>query len=345
MPTALATLSPIPSREFWFREGDVVLSCPGPNGQPFLYRIHKFMLARHSPHFADMFKAEGPFEQPLETYEGLPVVPLAEPAVEVFKLLCCLYNAMNGAAFKDDQRPIARYDWLLRMCDKYKIAPLREVIFAQLKIEWPDTLSGWDAREAQIAVLGKQHLAARPSGRVHNMYLDDRLPEPVATIGIARANGLLQLLPAAFYDLARRDPRADWDAFHGITTRNLPANQRMLAEGMRSARWNTLGAQDLLALAAAKERQLQCLRELLGRISNTPLLHPPCTAAQDKLVDSIQETAILTRDPLFALQRARKHLDAAGICHSCMARTIYALTALRMCYWRAIPKIYLLERS
>ncbi|KAJ7456596.1 hypothetical protein FB451DRAFT_1564590 [Mycena latifolia] len=341
MSTDLTLLSPIPSREFWFQDGDIVLSCPGPNGQPFLFRVHKFMLTQHSARFADMLKTQVLGGHSLDKLDGLPVLPLPEPAVEIYKLLRCLYNAMNGAAFQDAQRPIVRYDWLLRICDKYKIALLRDCIFAQLKTEWPATLAEWDAREAHIAALRQQHVDARPSGRVHNMYLDDRLPEPVSIIRIARANGLQQLLPATYYDLARRDPRADWDAFHGVGTRHLPENERMLAEGMRSARWSDLSAQDLLAFAAAKERQFKCLRDLLGLISKSPLVHPPCTVARDKLVDSTLEAAALTRDPLFAVQWACKHASTAGMCQSCIIRTIHTFTSCRECYWRSLCNIFL----
>ncbi|KAJ6574699.1 hypothetical protein B0H19DRAFT_864522, partial [Mycena capillaripes] len=240
----------------WFEDGDVVLSCPQASGPRFLFRVHKFMLTRHSVPFAEFLN-----QDILELLDGIPVLLLPEPATEVYKLLCCLYNALNGGSFHDEQRPITRYDWLLRICSKYKIAPLHECIIAHLKTEWPATLAAWDVREAQIATLRKRHIAAGPTGRVHGMYLDDRLSEPVTTIHLARALGLTQLLPAAFYDLTRRDPRADWDALHTVATRALPANERLLVEGVRSARWDGLSAQDLLVLATLKETISTLLRE------------------------------------------------------------------------------------
>ncbi|KAJ7814131.1 hypothetical protein B0H14DRAFT_2604346 [Mycena olivaceomarginata] len=178
-----------------------------------LFRVHKFMLTQHSLPFAEMLKKEALLSV-LETLDGLPIVLLPEPASEIHKLLCCLYNALNGGLSTTRNGPITRYDWLLRICSKYKILPLHKRIVAQLKAEWPATLPAWDAREAHIAALLQQHIAAGPPGRVHDMYLDDRLAEPVLTIHTARALSLPQLLPAAFYDLARRDPRADWDALH-----------------------------------------------------------------------------------------------------------------------------------
>ncbi|KAJ6604247.1 hypothetical protein DFH09DRAFT_967482, partial [Mycena vulgaris] len=342
MSTDLVNLSSTRSREFIFEDGDIVLECPEANGSRFLYRVHKFILTQHSAIFADMFKPEVLAAQSLRTLDGLPVVPLPEPAAEIYKLLSCLYNALNGGAFHDPQRPIARYDWLFKICDKYQIAPLRQCIITQLKSEWPATLAEWDAREAHIAALRQQHIRAGPSGRVHNMYLDDRLTEPIMCITLAHMHSLPELLPAAFYDLARRDPRADWDAFHDAATRNLPANERMLAQGVRSARWSTLAAPHLLIFAMAKERQLQFVRDVMGLMCNVPLPHPLCTVARDKLVDRAQEIAVLSRDPLLAAQWGCKQASIAdtGICPPCAAHTSHVFAFFRGQYWRALPKIF-----
>ncbi|KAJ7693656.1 hypothetical protein B0H17DRAFT_1199764 [Mycena rosella] len=330
------------SRDFWFQDGDIVLSCRGANGHIMRYRVHKFMLTQHSVPFTDMLGTRALAAAPdLEhTLDGLPVVPLPEPAVEIYKLLSCLYNALSGAAFQDGQRPITGYDGLLRICDKYQIAPLRQCVFARLKTEWPTTLAEWDAREAHIAVLRQQHLDARPSGRVHNLYLDDRLSEPVSIIGIARATGLLQLLPAAFYELARRDPRADWDVFHHPATRNLPANEQMLAQSMRSARWSALSAEDLLAFATSKERQLDCLRQLMGQMCQRELPHPLCKVERDKLVNTTQEIAILGRDPLAAARWACSQIATTTICQPCRGSTVHAFMLFRGSYWLALPTIF-----
>ncbi|KAJ6501651.1 hypothetical protein C8R47DRAFT_920188, partial [Mycena vitilis] len=239
----------------WYEDGDVILSCYSSEGRHFLYRVHKFMLTRYSVPFAEMLN-----QDVLELREGLPVLQLAEPAMEIYKLLCCLYNALNGGSFRDEERPIVRYDWLLRMCLKYKITPLYERTITQLQSEYPLTLVGWDAREAQLAVLRRQH-AASPNGRVHGLYLDDRLPDPVMTIKTAHTFRLIQLLPAAFYDLARCDPRFDWEVMHIPPKCAEPENQRLLAKGARSARWAALSAQDLLALAALKETLSTLVRE------------------------------------------------------------------------------------
>jgi hypothetical protein len=55
------------------------------------------MLTQHSLPFAEMLKKEALLSV-LETLDGLPVVLLPEPASEIHKLLCCLYNALYVSA-------------------------------------------------------------------------------------------------------------------------------------------------------------------------------------------------------------------------------------------------------
>ncbi|KAJ7042605.1 hypothetical protein C8F04DRAFT_1030405 [Mycena alexandri] len=336
MPAEL-TVVPNRSLEFWFPDGDVILSCPQPDGRPFVYRVHRFILSQHSMPFAEMFKTES--LAPRQTLEGLPVLPLPEPATEIYKLLCCLYNALNRAAFHDLERPITRYDWLLRISIQYKIGPLRESIISQLKTEWPIALAGWDAREAHIGVLRRQHAAA--GGRVHNMWLDDRLSEPVLTIHTARSIGLLQLLPAAFYDLTRRDPRADWNALHTVATRLLPENERLLAQGVRSARWSALSAQDLLVLAGLKETLSMLVRDMWDCKRMAQMAHPACELRRNEILDRAKEMAIVTRDPLHAAQVARQYTTNAGMCKPCEAEVVKCFLTFRVCCWQTLVKKFL----
>ncbi|KAJ7356951.1 hypothetical protein DFH08DRAFT_688844 [Mycena albidolilacea] len=325
--------APSRNRDFWFPDGDIVLSCPQPHGRRCLFRVHKFMLTQHSLPFAEMIKKEALLSV-LETLDGLPVVLLPEPASEIHKLLCCLYNALNGGAFNDEERPITRYDWLLRICSKYKILPLHKRIVAQLKAEWPATLPAWDAREAHIAALLQQHIAAGPPGRVHDMYLDDRLAEPVLTIHTARALSLPQLLPAAFYDLARRDPRADWDALHtDAAARALPANERLLVGGVRSARWGALCAHDLLVLAALKETLATLVREGWEMMRRAQIPHAVCDAARKDVLERSKELAVVSRDPLYAAQWACQYTTKAGMCKSCETNLVRWLATFRVSCW------------
>lgn len=237
------------------------------------------------------------------------------------------------------ERPITRYDWLLRICIQYKIEPLRESIISQLKTEWPITLAGWDAREAHITVLRRQHAAA--GVRVHDMWLDDRLPEPVLTIHTSRSIGLHSIGPAAWYDLTRRDPRADWNALHTVATRVLPENERLLAQGVRSARWNALSAQDLLALASLKETLSMLVRDMWDSKRMPQMPHPACEARRNEILDCAKEVAIATRDPLHAAQAARQYTTKAAMCKPCEAELVESFLTFRVCCWQTLVKKFL----
>lgn len=64
----------------------------------------------------------------------------------------------------------------------------------RLETDWPATLAGWDAREAQATAEG------RYSPREH-------FPHPVHVVRLAHELRLERFLPAAYYDLSRYGPR------------------------------------------------------------------------------------------------------------------------------------------
>lgn len=83
---------------------------------------------------------------------------------------------------------------VLRLATKYFIDPLRERCLHRLELDWPATLLGWQAREAE---------ATEADGR-YNPRMS--CPHPIIVIAFAREMGLDSLLPSAFYDLCRYGP-------------------------------------------------------------------------------------------------------------------------------------------
>ena len=87
--------------DFWFPDGNIILSAVQVDStSAVLFRVHKSLLARHSTFFADLFSlpAEPTSAADLNMYtskseyQGLPIVPLHDPAEEVEALLKAVYD-------------------------------------------------------------------------------------------------------------------------------------------------------------------------------------------------------------------------------------------------------------
>lgn len=72
----------------WFEDGNVVLVAETTG-----FRVYRGLLARHSEIFHDMFSMPQPEQTAEDTYEGCPVVRMADDtADEVSKILTVLYD-------------------------------------------------------------------------------------------------------------------------------------------------------------------------------------------------------------------------------------------------------------
>lgn len=75
--------------ELWFDDGSIVLAVVD-NGTRHIFKVHKSLLAKHSPVFRDMFTLPCPTSD--ETYEGLPVVAMPDSFRDLCDLLRVLYD-------------------------------------------------------------------------------------------------------------------------------------------------------------------------------------------------------------------------------------------------------------
>src|ERR1700761_6949149 len=83
---------------------------------------------------------------------------------------------------------------VLRLSTKYLVERLRQRCLARLVLDWPSTVTAWDARE-QAATDAVGHYVPRVP-----------CPHPILIIDLALELNLPFLLPAAIYDLARYGP-------------------------------------------------------------------------------------------------------------------------------------------
>lgn len=84
------------------------------------------------------------------------------------------------------------------MASKYQLDHIRERIVSHIESDWPSTLKEWD--DADHLLNMEEHESYM---KLHG--LRSRLPEPAAAIVLARRFGITKILPAAFYELSRRD--------------------------------------------------------------------------------------------------------------------------------------------
>ena len=77
-------------KEFYFPDGNIILSARVKDGTLVYFRVHKSVLSLHSPIFADMFAMPPP--SVMDTYDGLPLVHLQDDADDLKAFLQALYG-------------------------------------------------------------------------------------------------------------------------------------------------------------------------------------------------------------------------------------------------------------
>ncbi|KAJ7188679.1 hypothetical protein C8R46DRAFT_979899 [Mycena filopes] len=163
--------APITRSEIWYSDGSLVLQA-----QNTQFRVHWGVLTKHSPFFRDMQPLPQPPDAP--TIEECPLLTLQDEATDVEYLLEALYSPTFLA------RPALTFpavSALLRLGRKYEFVELYESAVERLKFENPTTLEEYAAR-----VTGMARIVHYPA-----LYFD--------IIALARENGLLSLLPCAYY--------------------------------------------------------------------------------------------------------------------------------------------------
>ncbi|TEB24220.1 hypothetical protein FA13DRAFT_1638894, partial [Coprinellus micaceus] len=97
------------------------------------FKVHRSVLAKHSPIFADLFKIPHPPTEP--TVESCPVVVLQDTAEDIKHLLLILYGDRSD---EPPQFPVLAA--MIRLGRKYEIARLKEDALGLLKKAFPVTL-------------------------------------------------------------------------------------------------------------------------------------------------------------------------------------------------------------
>ncbi|TEB27368.1 hypothetical protein FA13DRAFT_1736503 [Coprinellus micaceus] len=128
--------TPRPSKKVWFEDGNIILQAGN-----LQFKVHRGVLAKQSPVFADLFQIPHPPGEP--TVEGCPVVELHDEAEDLEHALLALYGDASHVGTKDKPN-LSALAAMIRLGRKYEISYLRDEGLARLKREFPTTLEEYD---------------------------------------------------------------------------------------------------------------------------------------------------------------------------------------------------------
>ncbi|TEB24230.1 hypothetical protein FA13DRAFT_1818078 [Coprinellus micaceus] len=128
-----APVSPLKrSEEVWFDDGNIVLQAGDKQ-----FKVHRGVLAKHSPIFSDLFQIPHPHDEP--TVDGCPIVELHDSPEDVEHVLKALYG-LGDYLNSDLNLHISVVAAMIRLGRKYEIPHLSAESMRLLKREYPTTL-------------------------------------------------------------------------------------------------------------------------------------------------------------------------------------------------------------
>ncbi|KAF8590839.1 hypothetical protein K439DRAFT_1167305 [Ramaria rubella] len=123
------------SDAFYFEDGNLVVIV-----EEVAFRLHRGLLARHSPVFRDMSALPNSSTGLGDGFfDGCPVVRLQDRVTDVVELLRCLYDH-----FDMDGSDSEKITSVLRLSTKYLMDNLRALALNSLAKRYPTTLTEWD---------------------------------------------------------------------------------------------------------------------------------------------------------------------------------------------------------
>ncbi|KAF9527333.1 hypothetical protein CPB83DRAFT_401511 [Crepidotus variabilis] len=124
---------PTRSDNFWFEDGSVVLQA-----ELKLFRVHRTLLARHSPIFQDMFLVGQNDDDSNEQVDGRPLVHLLDSASDVEHLLYYVYDRSEST------NPFLSLPYIsakLLLGKKYNIRPMYDDALDILETNFPSNIT------------------------------------------------------------------------------------------------------------------------------------------------------------------------------------------------------------
>jgi hypothetical protein len=217
----------------------------------------------------------------------------------------------------------------LKLADRFLIDPLKDMILSHIREDWPQTLQGWDEREA---------LYLRRMKSLPGLTMDDVAPEPASVIRLARMFEP-RLLTLAFYHLSRLPVNAIYKQ-HGQGVRNV-----------RGVRTYLLSPADREKAMVGRERMLKWLADKMeaSMFDNWHCIAgDPCHLHIYWRVAVLHRTVMRNLDVLATLRSMRSHKVERGtsqlvedvVCPDCNARWDQILSDARRDFFDSLSTFF-----
>ncbi|KAJ7211800.1 hypothetical protein B0H12DRAFT_1061867 [Mycena haematopus] len=141
------------SEKVWMTYGDIILQVKN-----MQFRVNRDVLARNSIAFNGMFSIPQPIDE--TKVEGCSVVPLHGDSVKDVELFLSAFYNPFFFAIKQEFDVIA---CSLRLGRKYEAPAFKNDAVYRLHVEFPNTLSAWDKRQARHRLNGLEYIRPTPT--------------------------------------------------------------------------------------------------------------------------------------------------------------------------------------
>ncbi|XP_006453777.1 hypothetical protein AGABI2DRAFT_60514 [Agaricus bisporus var. bisporus H97] len=173
--------------DFWFHDGSIVLCA-----DKMLFRVHQTVLAKHSEVFEDLFSLSPPAAEEDDIVDGCRVVLLHDSKEDFIDLLNAIYNPSYFDDLPSDAgvgQVLTYISGVLRLSTKYLIRSLRQRCITLLISKFPTTFDDY---------------VAKSNRDPPEKYDSDSVMRAAV---LAQENNVPEILPYAYYCIARMKPR------------------------------------------------------------------------------------------------------------------------------------------